>query len=149
VWRSRQLPGPDRLRVCRGCRQAALLARWELLNADPLLLVRVSEVRTIAAPDPVETVETVETKTVEVEAAENGARFPERYLGEGLFASFDGFSITLRAPRLAGDHFVALDPEILDGFLEFAATVKHLWAAHASGDHAAFARLRADLGWPL
>jgi hypothetical protein len=30
---------------------------------------------------------------------ENGARLPERYLGDGLFASFDGFSVTLRAPR--------------------------------------------------
>ena len=31
-----------------------------------------------------------------------------RYLGDGLYASFDGFMFTLRAPRRPGDHWVGL-----------------------------------------
>lgn len=34
----------------------------------------------------------------------------ETYLGDGLFARFDGYHIILRAPRLGDDHFVALEP---------------------------------------
>ena len=34
----------------------------------------------------------------------------EEYLGDGLFASFDGYTIWLRAPRMGGDHIVALEP---------------------------------------
>lgn len=30
----------------------------------------------------------------------------ETYLGDGLYASFDGFGITLRAPRSDMDHWV-------------------------------------------
>jgi hypothetical protein len=36
----------------------------------------------------------------------------EEHLGDGLYASFDGFQIILRAPRLAGDDFVALEPSV-------------------------------------
>jgi hypothetical protein len=41
---------------------------------------------------------------------------PETYLGDGLFVSFDGYSVVLRAPREHGDHFVALEPEVLRAF---------------------------------
>jgi hypothetical protein len=43
----------------------------------------------------------------------------ETYLGDGLYASFDGFMVTLRAPREHGDHFVALEPEVLHNFLRY------------------------------
>ena len=43
----------------------------------------------------------------------------EIYLGDGLYARFDGFSFWLRAPRIGGDHYVALEPLVLDCFLEF------------------------------
>jgi hypothetical protein len=33
----------------------------------------------------------------------------ETYLGDGLYASFDGEQIRLRAPRDGGDHYVYLD----------------------------------------
>jgi hypothetical protein len=33
----------------------------------------------------------------------------EEYIGDGLYVSFDGWSIWLRAPRTGGDHYVALD----------------------------------------
>ena len=47
----------------------------------------------------------------------------ETYLGDGLYASFDGWQIVLRAPREGGDHWVALDPYTLEALLEFARTV--------------------------
>ena len=44
----------------------------------------------------------------------------ETYLGDGLYASWDGYMITLRAPREHGDHWVGLEPEILQAFLDWA-----------------------------
>lgn len=35
----------------------------------------------------------------------------EEYLGDGLYASFDGWIVWLRAPREDRDHLVALDPD--------------------------------------
>ena len=44
----------------------------------------------------------------------------EEYLGDGLYVSADAYgTITLRAPREAGDHYVVLEPEILDAFEEY------------------------------
>ena len=47
----------------------------------------------------------------------------ESYIGDGLYASFDGFMITLRAPREHGDHVVALEPLILKAFIDYAMHV--------------------------
>jgi hypothetical protein len=44
----------------------------------------------------------------------------ETYLGDGLYASFDGFMITLRAPREHEDHWVGLEPEVFAALLDFA-----------------------------
>jgi hypothetical protein len=44
----------------------------------------------------------------------------EVYLGDGLYAVFDGFSLWLRAPREHGDHVVALEPLVFKAFLEYA-----------------------------
>lgn len=44
----------------------------------------------------------------------------EIYLGDGLYASFDGFMIMLRAPRLGGDHYVGLEPAVFAELLSFA-----------------------------
>jgi hypothetical protein len=43
----------------------------------------------------------------------------EEYLGDGLYVSFDGFAFTLRAPREHGDHYVVLEPFMIDNFNEF------------------------------
>jgi hypothetical protein len=43
----------------------------------------------------------------------------ETYLGDGLYASFDGFMFTLRAPREGGDHWVGLEPQVMEAFDEF------------------------------
>jgi hypothetical protein len=44
----------------------------------------------------------------------------ETYLGDGLFASFDGFMITLRAPREHGDHWVGLEPDVFNELAKYA-----------------------------
>jgi hypothetical protein len=43
----------------------------------------------------------------------------ERYLGDGLYASFDGFMFVLRAPRENGDHWVGIEPNVLEAFDKF------------------------------
>ena len=48
----------------------------------------------------------------------------ETYLGDGLYASCDGFQITLRAPREFGDHFVALEPAVLEAFQRFVKDLR-------------------------
>lgn len=48
----------------------------------------------------------------------------ETYLGDGLYASFDGFMITLRAPRTEGDHWVGLEPNVYAALLEFVEGFK-------------------------
>lgn len=47
----------------------------------------------------------------------------ETYLGDGLYVSVDGWSLTLRAPRLGGDHYVVLEPEVMVALLKYIATV--------------------------
>ena len=49
---------------------------------------------------------------------------PEIYLGDGLYASFDGWQINLRAPREDGDHEVSIEPAVWDALLEWA---KDFW----------------------
>ena len=51
----------------------------------------------------------------------SGAR--EVYLGDGLFASWDGWQVKLRAPRENGDHEVYLDDATLTAFLQFLDTL--------------------------
>jgi len=43
----------------------------------------------------------------------------ESYLGDGLYAKFDGWQIILRAPRDGGDHWVGIDPHIFQAMLRF------------------------------
>ena len=43
----------------------------------------------------------------------------ETYLGDGLYASFDGWQVRLRAPRENGDHEVFLEQLTLQAFLRF------------------------------
>ena len=43
----------------------------------------------------------------------------EECLGDGLYARYDGYAITLRAPRPAGDHYVCLEAPAFDAFIAF------------------------------
>ena len=49
----------------------------------------------------------------------NDNRPAEKYLGDGLYASFDGFQVRLRAPRIDGDHEVYLESNVLFSFIEY------------------------------
>jgi len=53
----------------------------------------------------------------------------EHYLGDGLYASFDGWQVVLRAPRETGDHVVAMEPEVIASLVNFLA---HLNREHPS-----------------
>jgi hypothetical protein len=44
----------------------------------------------------------------------------ETYLGDGVYASFDGWQIQLRAPREKGDHVVYLEPGLYRELQRFA-----------------------------
>ncbi len=55
----------------------------------------------------------------------------ETYLGDGLYASFDGYHVWLRAPRENGDHVIALEPEVLKNFEKFIANLKEKNAIHS------------------
>lgn len=43
----------------------------------------------------------------------------EQYIGDGLYASFDGFQVKLRAPREHGDNVVYLEPGAMHEFWQF------------------------------
>jgi hypothetical protein len=44
----------------------------------------------------------------------------EIYLGDGLYAAFDGYAIILRAPREHGDHWVSIEPDMFSILQKFA-----------------------------
>jgi hypothetical protein len=48
----------------------------------------------------------------------------ETYLGHGLYVSFDGYMIKLRAPIGEGNHEVYLEPPVLDAFMEFIRNLR-------------------------
>jgi hypothetical protein len=52
----------------------------------------------------------------------------ESYLGDGLYASFDGWQLNLRAPRSEGDHYVALEPEVFLALVRFAKHINEKYA---------------------
>lgn len=56
----------------------------------------------------------------------------ETYLGDGLYAAFDGFQLCLRAPREGGDHFVALEPDTYRAMLAWVDRFPRL-KAHLLG----------------
>lgn len=41
----------------------------------------------------------------------------ETYLGDGLYVSYDGWQVKLRAPRIEGDHEVYLEPQTINDFI--------------------------------
>lgn len=51
-------------------------------------------------------------------------KIKEHYLGDGLYASFDGSQIKLRAPRGDGDHEVFLEQDTLNELLRYVEKLK-------------------------
>lgn len=47
----------------------------------------------------------------------------EEYLGDGVYVSYDGFAILLRAPREHRDHFIVLEPRELKALVDYAKRV--------------------------
>jgi hypothetical protein len=49
----------------------------------------------------------------------DGAKEKETYLGDGLYVSWNHGMIILRAPRTGGDHYVAMEPRVIQAFNNF------------------------------
>ena len=56
----------------------------------------------------------------------------EIYLGDGCYASFDGYQIRLRAPRKGGDHVVFLEQLTLDALFDYVKALREQRADEAS-----------------
>lgn len=54
---------------------------------------------------------------------------PPRYLGDGVYASFDGYHIWLTTQREGGEHLIALDYDVLASLDEFRAAIAKLRGA--------------------
>ena len=48
------------------------------------------------------------------------------YLGDGLYAHFDGYHIILSTPRENGEHYVALEPSVLAAFDQYKERINKL-----------------------
>lgn len=46
-----------------------------------------------------------------------------KYLGDGVYASYDGYQIWLRTPREGGWHEIALEPPVLEALDEYRARI--------------------------
>ena len=55
----------------------------------------------------------------------------EEYLGDGLYASFDGYQICLRAPRGTFNPTVYLDDHALSNFMAYVARLQEQWRQRA------------------
>jgi hypothetical protein len=51
--------------------------------------------------------------------AEYGPKKNETYIGDGVYVSFDGFQIWLRAPRDNGNHVIALEPDVFNSLVAY------------------------------
>lgn len=47
----------------------------------------------------------------------------ETYIGDGVYARFDGYGVELRAPREHGDHTIVLEPDVLASLIEYLGTL--------------------------
>lgn len=56
----------------------------------------------------------------------------ETYLGDGLYVSFDGQYIRLRAPRIGGDDWVGLERDVYRNLLRWVAKYSVLWEHFAT-----------------
>lgn len=48
---------------------------------------------------------------------------PPIYLGDGVYASFDGYQIWLRTPRETGVHEIALEPAVFRALQSYADAI--------------------------
>lgn len=50
----------------------------------------------------------------------------ETYMGDGVYASFDGYQIKLRAPRMEGNSEIFLEPNVYDAVRAYGAKIWEL-----------------------
>lgn len=50
----------------------------------------------------------------------------EEYIGDGVYASFDGFNIVLRVERNGKDETIYLEPVVFEALLIFAKKFYHI-----------------------
>ena len=48
----------------------------------------------------------------------------ETYLGDALYASFDGWYVVLRALRDDGNYWITLEPAVLSAFIDYVEKIK-------------------------
>ena len=48
----------------------------------------------------------------------------EAYLGDGVYASFDGYQIWLRTDRDEGRHVIALEPAVFEALVVYASAIE-------------------------
>jgi hypothetical protein len=56
-----------------------------------------------------------------------------RYLGDGVYASFDGYQIWLKAERDGSMHEIAIEPEVLARLLQYNRDLDEFKAAFRRG----------------
>lgn len=49
----------------------------------------------------------------------------ETYLGDGVYARFDGYQIWIRTPREGGDHEIALEPGVFDALVAYEKRLRN------------------------
>lgn len=54
----------------------------------------------------------------------------ETYLGDGLYASHDGYQFKLRAPSHDGDQVVYLQPSVLAAFINYVKKTERQEKSH-------------------
>jgi hypothetical protein len=50
----------------------------------------------------------------------------KRYLGDGVYAGFDGYQIWIWTERDGREHAIALEPEVLTKLAKYTADLKHM-----------------------
>lgn len=63
--------------------------------------------------------------------SESEREFPMVYIGDGVYASFDGYQVWLRTERYGGIHAIALEPEVLSVLDEYVTRIREFVARGA------------------
>lgn len=73
---------------------------------------------------------------IEDASDEKAREHPQVYLGDGVYASFDGGKIWLRTEREQGWHVIALEPQVFTALVEYAKEISvwsTAWLSSRSG----------------
>jgi hypothetical protein len=51
-------------------------------------------------------------------------KIDQRYIGDSVYAEFDGNGIMLKTPRETGEHYIYLEPEVLQSLFELVEEIR-------------------------